>query len=340
MIEISNPHDRFFREALGRPEAARDFVRHYLPEPVVAHLDLDTLEVGRDSFVDDELRSHVSDLVFRVELRSGGGAYVYLLFEHKSHPDRWVTFQLLRYLVRLWEVARAREAARVLPPIVPVVFYHGRRPWAVPLDFASLVEGPAEFARYTPRFEYALADLSRYADDDLRGGALLRASLFALKHVFDADLPQRLPELVRLVARVASSPTPLGAVEALLRYVCAASDRVEAADVSAVLAQVLPGEGEEIMPTLAQRWIEEGREQGLQQGLREGRQEGRQQGRRENAHRAVLEVLETRFGVVPVSVTQALAQVPGEDVLSMLHKRAVSVESLEAFRADLQKALS
>ncbi len=82
------------------------------------------------------------------------------------------------------------------------------------------------------------------------------------------------------------------------------------------------------MPTLAEKWIEEGIQQGLRRGLERG------------AHRAVVEVLETRFGVVPASVTQALAQVPGEDVLSMLLKRAVSVESLEAFRADLQKALS
>ena len=53
----------------------------------------------------------------------------------------------------------------------------------------------------------------------------------------------------------------------------------------------------------------------------------------------VLEVLETRFGVVPQSVTEALGRITQEALLSMLLKRAVLVESLEAFRDDVQRAL-
>ena len=335
MAEITNPHDRFFRESLGREESAREFVRHYLPAHVVAHLKVDTLEVWRDTFVDERLRAHFSDLVFRLERVGGGGAYIYLLFEHKSHVDRWVAFQLLRYLVRLWEVAVTREAGVLLPPIVPVVFYHGRTPWTAPVEFAALVDAPAELLRYIPQFEYAVADLSGYSDDELRGGALLRASLQALKHVFDEDLPQRLPELLRLLVQVAGSPTALGSVETLLRYLCAASDRVDARDIGSALAQIIPEQGETIMPTLAERWIEEGKAQGLQQGL----QQGAQQATTATARAAVLEVLEIRFGVVPQSVAEALGRITQEALLSMLHKRAVLVESLEAFRDDVQRAL-
>jgi len=82
MTEITNPHDRFFRESLGRTESAKEFVRHYLPAHVVAHLQIDTLEVWRDTFVDERLRAHFSDLVFRLEQVGGGAAYIYLLFEH------------------------------------------------------------------------------------------------------------------------------------------------------------------------------------------------------------------------------------------------------------------
>lgn len=30
-------------------------------------------------------------------------AYVYVLYEHKSRPDRWVSLQLLRYMAVLWQ---------------------------------------------------------------------------------------------------------------------------------------------------------------------------------------------------------------------------------------------
>jgi hypothetical protein len=37
-----HPHDSFFKELFSHPEAAKDFVRHYLPPEVVA-----VLEPGR-----------------------------------------------------------------------------------------------------------------------------------------------------------------------------------------------------------------------------------------------------------------------------------------------------
>lgn len=36
MSDLTNPHDRFFKETFGRIEVARDFFAHYLPETVTA----------------------------------------------------------------------------------------------------------------------------------------------------------------------------------------------------------------------------------------------------------------------------------------------------------------
>ena len=105
MADLPNPHDAFFREMLSSVEAARDFVAHYLPAEVVACFDLGTLRVSKDSCVDEELRSHYSDLHYEVVLRNGGDALVYLLFEHKSHPEPEAGLDLLRYTVKargLW----------------------------------------------------------------------------------------------------------------------------------------------------------------------------------------------------------------------------------------------
>jgi hypothetical protein len=63
MPDITNPHDRFFEAVFSKGENARDFVRSYLPAPVVAGMDLDTLEPTKDSFIDGELRLHFSDLI-------------------------------------------------------------------------------------------------------------------------------------------------------------------------------------------------------------------------------------------------------------------------------------
>ena len=54
--------------------------------------------------------------------------------------------------------------------------------------------------------------------------------------------------------------------------------------------------------TLAERFIEEGRQQGRQEGWHDSRQEGWHDGRRS----AILDVLELRLGSVPLEVQDSL----------------------------------
>jgi hypothetical protein len=71
-----HPHDSFFKELFSRPEAAKDFVRHYLPPEVVAVLELRSLTIAKDSFIDETLAEHYSDLLYRVQLKVGKEAYI------------------------------------------------------------------------------------------------------------------------------------------------------------------------------------------------------------------------------------------------------------------------
>jgi predicted transposase/invertase (TIGR01784 family) len=72
MSELTNPHDRFFKELFARPETAAEFLSSYLPLKIAGVLDLTALEPVRDSFVDAELQEHLSDLLYRVRLKQGG----------------------------------------------------------------------------------------------------------------------------------------------------------------------------------------------------------------------------------------------------------------------------
>ncbi len=49
---ITHPHDHYFKEIFTHKENAVDFVQHYLPQEVVKLLDVTTLEISKDSFVD------------------------------------------------------------------------------------------------------------------------------------------------------------------------------------------------------------------------------------------------------------------------------------------------
>lgn len=162
MSELSNPHDKFFKETFSRPEIARDFLSNYLPSAVVASLDLDSLQLQSDSFIDPDLQALYSDLLYQVETRDGRASYVYLFLEHKSSSDPLTPFQLLRYLVRIWERA-LHEKVKQLPPVLPLVVYHGRGQWRIATDFGELFNGPEALRPYWPTFRYEVQDLGTYS---------------------------------------------------------------------------------------------------------------------------------------------------------------------------------
>ena len=91
------PHDAIFRQMLTQKEVARDFLQLYLPAPFLSICDLNTLQLASGSFIEEDLRSSDSDILYSLQTRHGAG-YIYALIEHQSSPDKLMAFRLMRYM--------------------------------------------------------------------------------------------------------------------------------------------------------------------------------------------------------------------------------------------------
>ncbi|MFP4395355.1 MAG: Rpn family recombination-promoting nuclease/putative transposase [Anaerolineales bacterium] len=319
-MTLNNPHDRFFKESFSRQEVARDFARHYLPADVVTQLDLSVLNLVKDSFVDPELQEHFADLLYQTCLQDGEEAYLYLLFEHKSYPEPWIAFQLLRYLVRIWEQTIKQGPVDHLPPIVPIVVYHGVREWRIDQRFQGLfVERPA-LMRYIPDFRYQLCDLSDYSDEEIIGETLLRVTLLVMKHIYDGDLGARLPGIMSLLRELIQARSSLEYLEVVLRYLSTAAPELDPEEVRHVVEESYYREIEVVPGSMADTWLKQGRAQGVL----------------ENARESVIDVLEARFVNVPASITDVINDMDDLSQLKKLHKRAATVVSLTEFKQVLK----
>ena len=259
--------------------------------------------------------------------RGGREAYAYVLFEHKSIPDRWVAFQLLRYMVRIWE-RNLRERGK-LWPIVPLVVYHGRDQWWVEPTFGELIDAPATLKAYMPDYGYLLCDLKAYTDEDLKDEVLLQAAMLTLKYVFRPELRERLPGLMGLLHELAERETGLEYVETLLRYLAQAALYVEAEELREAVKAAFPQEGEALMSTIAQKWVEQGREQGLQQGLQQGKREGKRECVREGLLAGIELGLKLRFGSAGLQLLPEIYKVEDVDVLRDIHEGTGTVSTLD-----------
>lgn len=103
--------------------------------------------------------------------------YVVALLEHKSEVDYDVTFQLLKYMVGIWNLYRS-EQNRVhagasgtkgfrYPLIIPIVYYEGKRNWTAQMHWRERVELAAMFGEYVPDFTYRVMSVHDYSPEEL-----------------------------------------------------------------------------------------------------------------------------------------------------------------------------
>jgi predicted transposase/invertase (TIGR01784 family) len=293
--QLINIHDAFFKQALGNPELAGQFLREHLPPAVVELLGPETPEPLPGSFVDEELRQHHSDLLFRMHLKSGGDAFAYLLLEHKSSPDEGARLQLLRYIVRVQTNWYEQNGQRLpLPPVLPLLAHQGPGEWTFSCELVDLFgDAPTALRPYLPTFRHALVDLAVTPDTALSTIARLRALLAALKYGRRPDLPAHLDVILAEVEALETRDLLL-----ILTYLDKGPVAVSHEKMRQLLRDRIPDQEERIMGWITQPYFED--------GMKRGRAEGHA--------KSLVRLLEKRFGTLPEPLR---AQVFDADVPSL-----------------------
>jgi predicted transposase YdaD len=305
--EFTNIHDVFFKKALSDPELAGAFLREHLPGDVASLLGSEPPEPIPGSFVDEGLREHHSDLLFRIRLKAGQAAFAYVLMEHKSTPDRGARLQLLRYVVRVlsdWYEQNKQQLP--LPPVLPLLANQGPEGWAVSCEFADLFGAVPEPLRpYLPSFRHALVDLAQLNNRELSAQVRLRAFLKALKYSRRADLP----ECIDIV--LAEVPA-LGKTDLLviLTYLNEGPMAVSSSVLHEALLRLVPERKEQIMGWFSQPYYEQGLAEGELRGeaIGEARGEvrGEVRGEARGEAKALVRLLKKRFGEIPASICEKI----------------------------------
>ena len=323
MTVPQSPHDKLFTAAFGTRQAARGMLQTLLPKSILAKVDLGTLAPAPGSFVDEALAGSQSDLLFSVKL-AGRPALIYVLLEHKSYHDPWVALQLLRYVTRIWEKSLREEPPPTrLPPVVPLVVYHGESGWNVSTRLEDIIDPVvgevAELAQLTPRFEFLVDDLNQTTDEQILSRATGLFAALAAIFMRDARREGKARETLQrvgsLLAELLQAPDGRRAVAILLRYLCLVA-KVDAAEVTEVVKDIHP-EAEKLMMTIAEQLLQQGREEGRAEALRG----------------TLLRQLRLRFQDLPEDALARIEAATSEQ-LDLWTERILTAETLDEVLAD------
>ena len=127
-----SPHDRYMRSILTNPKAIEDFFRHYLPEKIKRLVDFSSIELQKESFIDDKLRLQIVDLLYKVKFEGKPG-YLYVLMEHASSPDKLLPFRMLKYATSIMDHHLKQTGSKILPLVYPLILPKVYLPKHIPL---------------------------------------------------------------------------------------------------------------------------------------------------------------------------------------------------------------
>ncbi|MCP4216857.1 MAG: Rpn family recombination-promoting nuclease/putative transposase [bacterium] len=257
---ILNPHEKVVRAFLSDNENAQSFFEGILPEKIKNKLDFSTLRICKDSFVDEKLSNYFSDILYEINLE-GKKAFIYILVEHKSTQEIFIALQLLKYMLSIWELhLKQHSKVKKLPMIVPLVVYHGESKWNQGKEFKSIFEAPEEMERFIPDFNYNVYDISQEEDGDIIGNVHMKLLFTTLKYIRSPELRHKLPGILRFTDSLKDKRKGTEYIGLLLRYVASGAKHLSKEDLDEVVTKAL-AQGGEVMATIAEQWIEEGREE-------------------------------------------------------------------------------
>ena len=289
-MNIHQPHDKLFKKTFGLKGLIIDFLKIHLSPEVLQKLDFSTLELQKDSFLDNKFNAYYSDVIHKVHSVDGEG-YLYFLLEHQSTSDPLIVGKLLCYIGNIvyYDIKRQLNSrgnrGKVKRPVIyPFVIYSGKEKYKWPKQLTIDIDGVNFF-----NLDNSLIELRDYSLEELLKSKKAALAQFILKESWKKDFCKVLKANPQLDELINNSPY---AIDAMLYMI---DQDPHGKEVVKALQNLNPKIKQNVMGNLLrieQKGRTEGMQIGEQKGRTEGMQIGEQKGRTEGFREAIMRLLD------------------------------------------------
>ena len=253
---------------MGNPRVALQFIEKHIPPQVAEKIDKESLQLMPGNFIED-LKEWKTDLLYKVTFQGTPG-YIYLLIEHQRQSDHLMPLRMLEYMTKIIRMHLQENRNGPLPLVYPCVLYNGSKPYPNTTDLFELFQDPG-FAREIFLKPFQLIDLTQLSDDDLKKESLLGIMEMLLKYAFARDTIALVRNISNLLQQ-ADKMQELDLLRESAEYVFQTTkDNLSKHDVLNEFKKHLSPPTQKNIMTLAEAFVEEGRQEGRQEGLQKFR---------------------------------------------------------------------
>ena len=268
--KVTNTLDKFFKSLFSNKNGVKEFVSKTIRADIVKKLDLNTLEIDNTEYLDKRLNSSFSDLVYNCKYAGKQNVKISLLFEHKSQPEKFPHFQLLGYMLRIWELQIKQKVE--LTPVIPIIFYHGWKKWdnkSFDNYFGNIDD---ELKNFIPKFDYELIDTSTYTDKELKDhfdNLELQVGLLVMKNIFsEHKILEQIRQLSAQINQLLQTKEGQDFFDSISVYMLNSTQI--ASEKYKKLMETISTQAEQQFVSTAQRLERRGIKKGMEKGLEKG----------------------------------------------------------------------
>jgi len=258
-----NIHNNLFIKTFSDPESVKVFLKMALPESIASNIDFSEIKIDFTTYISDEIKDYSSDIVVKTRLKTGDNQIIqldiYILVEHKTEAKNKSLVQVLKYLYFEWQ--KDVDQKKPLRVIIPLIFYHGEGPWNVPRSFVDQFKVSDEIKAFLLNYRYILFDAKDWDflaenNRDLKDNVFLLTSLVLMKSAYNDDM-----ETIKAIFNLWREKGFTKNKEMMIFFLTYVSYiRDIPLDQLKKTLEECNIEGGDIMPSLAQRLMDEGKE--------------------------------------------------------------------------------
>jgi predicted transposase/invertase (TIGR01784 family) len=290
------PHDWFFKQMFSNPKSLQTVLDLFIPT-LATKLDLSSITLLNTEKFTKKSQKFMLDLLFSCKINNED-AFVRFVFEHKSYVDKTLPIQLLYYNAVIWEETIKQK--EYYPPIINIVFYHGKREWDIPTDLPAVKD--KDLQEYTQKLKYLLIDLNRISDKELKNklyqDVCTISAILTMKHIFEEV--QNFKPIVKLLIE-----HRLDCLYTIFDYIVLVKRDIE--KIEEVLKEVSGGDKK--MMTLTEKW--------------------KLDGKLENLRENIIDLMDVRFGAVDETIVEKINKTNDIDTLRQILRLIGRSQSLD-----------
>ncbi len=283
------------------PAVAKELLQIHLPGKIQDIIDIDTLSLEKESFVEEGLKNSIGDVLFSVKA-GNQDAYIYILIEHQSKPDPLMAFRLFKYKFNICDrYLKTHPKSKKLPLIYPMIFYNGKRKYNAEKNLWALFEDPVIEKEYWAG-DHQVINVWEMPDDELKEHPYAGFMQLSMKYIRDPYLLKMWKEMVHHLPRIR---VEIGRdyIRMMAYYALTGMHEDDIIELKELVTNSLTEEdGEEIMRTAAQALREEGIPLGVEIGLKQGIEQGILQG----LEQVAIKMIDNGMSLVDVSKNTGL----------------------------------